>query len=123
MSRARADQVIARIDGQLDLLPRVIEQAHERIIGGRLVNDEDKILSAYERDIDVIVRGKAGAQIEFGNELFISESPGGMIMDYMLYGKCAPSEGDKLLESVRRQQSLNILNPPGLGLQKNAQIE
>ena len=106
LSRARADQVIGRIDEQLDLLPQVIEQAHERIIGGGLVKNEKKILSAYEGDIAVIVRGKAGAQTEFGNELFIAESPGGMLIDYMLYGKTAPGEGDKLIESVQRQQSL-----------------
>ena len=104
LSRARADQVIGRIDEQLDLLPQVIEQAHERIIGGRLVKNEKKILSAYEGDIAVIVRGKAGAQTEFGNELFIAESPGGMLIDYMLYGKTAPGEGDKLIESVQRQR-------------------
>ena len=105
-SRGRADQIIRRIDEQLDLLPQVIEQAHERIIGGRLVKNHKKILSVYEGDIAVIVRGKAGAQTEFGNELFIAESPGGMLIDYMLYGKTAPGEGDKLIESVRRQQSL-----------------
>ena len=81
LSRARADQVIRRIDEQLDLLPQVIEQAHERIIGGRLVKNEKKILSVYEGDIAVIVRGKAGAQTEFGNELFIAESPGGMLIE------------------------------------------
>jgi len=105
-SRALADQVIRRIDEQLDLLPQVIEQAHQRIIGGRLVKNDKKILSVYERDIAVIVRGKAGAQTEFGNELFMAESPGGMVIDYMLYGKTAPWEGDKLIESVQRQHSL-----------------
>ncbi len=105
-SRALADQIIRRIDEQLALLPQVIEQAHERIIGGRLVKNHKKILSVYERDIAVIVRGKAGAQTEFGNELFMAESPGAMIIDYMLYGKTAPWEGDKLIESVQRQQSL-----------------
>ncbi len=80
-------------------------QAHERIIGGRLVKNNKKILSVYERDIAVIVRGKAGAQTEFGNELFIAESPGGMLIDYKLCGKTAAGEGDKLIESVQRQQS------------------
>lgn len=105
-SRARADQIIRRIDEQLALLPQVIEQAHQRIIAGRLVKNHKKILSVYETDIAVIVRGKAGARVEFGNELFIAESPGGMIIDHMLYGKRAPSEGDKLMESVQRQASL-----------------
>jgi len=106
LSRARADQVIARIDEQLALLPQAIAQAHERIIGERLVSNKEKILSVYEGDITVIVRGKAGAQTEFGNELFIAENPSGLLIDYMLYGKSAPSEGDKLIESVQRQQSL-----------------
>ena len=78
------------------------------------MKNHKKIFSVYERDIAVIVRGKAGApvcrrspgrQVEFGNELFIAESPGGMIIDHMLYGKTAPWEGDKLIESVRRQHS------------------
>jgi len=92
--------------GRLTLLPQAIAQAHERIIGERLVSNKEKILSVYEGDITVIVRGKAGAQTEFGNELFIAENPGGLLIDYMLYGKSAPSEGDKLIESVQRQQSL-----------------
>jgi hypothetical protein len=108
LSRAQADQVIARMDEKLALLPKVIQQAHERIIGGRLLKNEDKILSAHEPDIDVIVRGKADAQVEFGNELLIAESSGGLIVDYMLYDRSAPGEGEKLLESVDRQQSYEI---------------
>ena len=108
LSRAQSDRIIARIDEKLDLLPKVIEQAHERIIGERLLKNEAKILSAYEPDIDVIVRGKAGAQTEFGNELLLAESPGGLIIDYMLYGKGAPSEGAKMLESVERQQAFEV---------------
>ena len=86
----------------------MIEQAHERIIGERQVRNADKILSAHEPDIDVIVRGKAGASVEFGNELMVVESVGGLIADYMLYGKNAPGEGEKLAASVRRQQELKV---------------
>ena len=89
-------------------MPKVIEQAHERIIGERQVANQDKILSAHEPDIDVIVRGKAGASVEFGNELLLSESEGGLIVDYMLYGKGAPGEGKKLMQSVDRQQKLKV---------------
>jgi len=87
LSGNQAEGIIARMDEKLDLLPKVIEQAHERIIGERQVKNENKILSAHEPDIDVIVRGKAGAQTEFGNELFLAENPGGLIVDYMLYPK------------------------------------
>lgn len=108
LSQGQAGRIIARIDEKLELLPKVIEQAHERIIGERQVKNGDKILSAHESDIDVIVRGKAGASVEFGNELIVGESQGGLIMDYMLYGKSAPSEGEKLKESVGRQQKLKV---------------
>lgn len=39
LSRAQANRIIARIDEKLELLPQVIEQAHERIIGGRTVKN------------------------------------------------------------------------------------
>ena len=108
LSQAQAGRIIARIDDKLEQLPKVIEQAHERIIGERQVKNEDKILSAHEPDIDVIVRGKSGASVEFGNELIVGESAGGLIVDYMLYGKDAPGEGKKLIESVERQQELKV---------------
>jgi hypothetical protein len=96
-------QIAAGVETQLSLVPEVIKQAHERIIGGRLVKNEAKILSVYEREIDVIVRNKAGAKVEFGNELFLAESAGGLITDYCLYGRGAPSESKKLEESLARQ--------------------
>ena len=84
LSRTQSERIIERIDEKLDQLPQVIEQAHERIIGERKVANKDKILSVHEPDIDVIVRGKAGALVEFGNELILCESQGGLIIDYML---------------------------------------
>ena len=108
LSQAQAGRIIARIDEKLEQLPKVIKQAHERIIGERQVKNKDKILSAHEPDIDVIVRGKAGASVEFGNELIVSESEGGLIVDYMLYGKGAPGEGKKLVESVQRLKKLQV---------------
>ena len=48
-------------------LPAAVKQAHERIIGGCRVANEDKILSLYEDQINLIKRGKAGAQGIFKN--------------------------------------------------------
>lgn len=108
LSQAQAGRIIVRMDEKLEQLPKVIEQAHERIIGERQVKNDDKILSAHECDIDVIVRGKAGASVEFGNELIVCESQGGLIVDYMLYGRGAPGEGEKLMESAERQQKFKV---------------
>lgn len=107
-SASQAGRILARIDEKLELLPKVIEQAHERIIGERKVDNTDKILSAHEPEIDVIVRGKAGSQVEFGNELFLAESWGGLIVDYHLYGRAAPGEGGKMRESLERIEAMNL---------------
>ena len=108
LSPRQARGIIEKMEDKLGLLPRVIAQAHERIIGARQIRNTDKILSIHERDIDVIVRGKAGAQVEFGNELFLAESPSGLIIDYKLYAKGAPCESRKMIESLKRQQALHV---------------
>lgn len=50
-SRAQAKVVWERMEGVLAQLPAAVRQAHERLIGRRLVPNEEKILSLYEPDI------------------------------------------------------------------------
>ncbi len=85
LSEAQAKQIIDRINGVLDQLPAAVKQAHERMIGGRKVANEDKILSFYDDSVNVIKRGKAGAAVEFGNKLWLGENRDGIIVDYKLY--------------------------------------
>ncbi|MBE7500042.1 MAG: transposase [Verrucomicrobiales bacterium] len=102
---AQAEQVLARIDGVLAQLPRAVRQAHERIIGERPVANADKILSLYEGDLHVIVRGKAGAAVEFGNTLFLAEQRQGLVVDWHLYQESAPADSRQLPASLERLQS------------------
>jgi hypothetical protein len=85
LSEPQAQLIIKRIEHVLAQLPTAIKQAHERIIGGRRVANEDKILSLYDDQINVIKRGKAGAQVEFGNKLWLGETREGIIVDYQFY--------------------------------------
>ena len=107
-SQARARRIIARIDGMLSHLPEVIHQAHERIIGERQVPSADKIVSVHERDIHVLVRGKAGKDVEFGNTLFMAESEQGLILDWELYEQRAPAEWRQLQDSLERQNHFDL---------------
>ena len=61
--KGKRGTVLKRIDEVMTLLPRAQKQAHERIIGGRRVDNAEKILSLYEPDVHVIIRGKAGADV------------------------------------------------------------
>jgi hypothetical protein len=110
-SKAQAEQIIQRIETKLVQLPQVIKQAHERIIGERQVASKDKILSVHETDTQVIVRGKAGKEVEFGNTLFLAESVQGYILDWKLYQGQAPAETQQLLQSLQRQNQYNLQSP------------
>ena len=84
LTEAQKNQIIKRLKNVIDQMPEAMRQAHERIIGARKVINKDKILSLYEPDIHVIVRGKMNAEIEFGNTLFLAEQSKGLIIDWQL---------------------------------------
>jgi hypothetical protein len=105
-SRAEAEVVLLRLDGVMELLPRALKQAHERIIGERPVKNADKLLSLYEPEVRVIVRGKAGAEVEFGNTLLIAENRQGVILDFELFQETAPADSRLLLESLLRVEGV-----------------
>ena len=93
LSEKEAARIIDRLDNILNQLPQAIKQAHERIIGERRVKNKDKILSLYEDEIHVIVRGKAGAEVEYGNTLVLVEQKEGVI-----HGQCQRAPfGDAVL--------------------------
>lgn len=84
LKEGEAQQILARIDRVLEQLPQAVRQAHERIIGERQVRNADKLLSLYEDHAAVYVRGKAGAEVEFGSQLLLGESESGVIVDWEL---------------------------------------
>jgi hypothetical protein len=102
----QADQILRRLDRVLELLPRAQKQAHERIIGGRQVANAEKILSLYDEDVRVMVRGKAGAEVEFGNTVLFGENRQGVILDYQIFRESAPADSHLLFESLFRVWNL-----------------
>ncbi|MCC5846386.1 MAG: hypothetical protein JJU05_19220 [Verrucomicrobia bacterium] len=71
-------------------------------MGGRKVDNADKILSLYEKDVHVIVRGKSGAEVEFGNKLYVTEQRDGIVLDWDLFKEEVPSDSGLVKESVER---------------------
>lgn len=92
LTRKEAEVILRRMDNVLEQLPEARRQAHERIIGERQIPNREKILSLYERDVHVIVRGKAGADVEFGNSLFLAENAEGFIVDHELRREMSPGD-------------------------------
>ncbi len=110
-SEKQVQQILTRMERMSELISVVIKQAHERIIGGRQVKNAEKVLSVYEPDAQVIVRGKAGQEVEFGNTLFLGESVEGYLLDWKLYGSRTPSENEQMQESLQRQNRFNLAEP------------
>jgi len=108
-TRPQAEQVLGRLDNILKQLPDAREQAWQRIIDEEPVANEDKILSLYESAIRVVVRHKAGAEVEFGNTLLLGESRQGLILHWELFEQTAPADARLVKRSVESiEQSLNI---------------
>jgi len=113
-TRPQAEQVLGRMDQVLAQLPKARQQARQRILRGQLVPNEEKILSLYETDVHVIVRKKAGAEVEFGNTLFLAENPQGVIIDWELFAESAPADAALLPRSVARMQQAYAPGPTAL---------
>lgn len=93
-----------KIVAVLEQVEGIIRQAHERIIGERQVKNDEKILSLYEHDMHVIVRGKAGAEVEFGNTLFLAEQAEGLIVDWRLYREKSPGDAKMIPSHLERME-------------------
>lgn len=109
LSEGQARVIARRLETVIAQLPAAIKQAHERIIGGRKLKNEDKILSLYDENVEVIVRGKAGAEVEFGNKLSLVENKQGLIIDYKLHRE--NTSDSKLVEPCIKRL-LDDLNLP-----------
>jgi hypothetical protein len=99
LTEAQAAQITGRIDHILAVLPKAKKQAHERIIGERRVASAEKVISVYEPDAKVIVRGKSGAEVEFGNQLVLGENAGGLIVYWKLC-EDVRVDSNRMLEAI-----------------------
>lgn len=103
-TQTQAGLVLGRIDNVLTKLPEAIHQAHERIIGERRLANEEKMLSLYEEDVHVLVRGKAGAEVEFGHGLYLAEQKDGLIVDWKLFKDQPPADTKLVKDSLERME-------------------
>jgi hypothetical protein len=104
LREGEARQIIQRITTVLERLPQAIRQAHERIIGERQVKNAEKMLSLYEQHAAVYVRGKAGAEVEFGSQLLLGEAASGVIVDWELVGGNPRADTKMLGRSLDRMK-------------------
>jgi len=75
------------IDNCLLLGAQVVDQAQRRIFQGEKVPNEEKIFSIFEPHTELLKRGKARRNIEYGHMIQIQQSPEKFITDYGVFEK------------------------------------
>ena len=122
-TRGETDYVLRRMDNVLQQLPVARRQARQRIIQEQPVPSKDKILSLYEPDAQVIVRHKAGAEVEFGNTLLLGESPQGVIIEWELFKEIAPNDSRLVSRSLSRIEEKLSIKVKALGADRGFDSE
>ena len=98
MDVAMAAAIVEQIDHYMELGQRVVDQARRRVLQGERVPNEEKLFSIFEPHTELLKRGKAGKDIEFGHMIQIQQVDGKFIADYDVFDE-RPIEYE-LLESV-----------------------
>jgi IS5 family transposase len=95
---AKAAAIVQQIDHYLVLGQRVVDQARRRVLEGERVPNAEKLFSIFESHTELLKRGKAGKDVEFGHMIQLQQVDGKFITGYDVFDK-RPVEYE-LLESV-----------------------
>lgn len=98
MDKARAAAIVRQIDHYIELGQRVVDQARRRVLQGERVPNDEKLFSIFESHTELLKRGKAGKDVEFGHMIQLQQVDDKFITDYDVFDK-RPVEYE-LLESV-----------------------
>jgi len=85
LEQVMAEVIVEDISRYRDLGQRVIDQASRRVLHGTQVPNQEKIFSIFEPHTELLKRGKAGKQIEFGHMIQIQQVQEKFITDYEVF--------------------------------------
>ena len=100
-----AQRLASRLDRDLPLVRRVLDQARRRVLQGQQVPALEKVLSLFEPHTRIITRHKAGAAVEFGRTVVLDEVEGGIVTRYHLLAD-GEAEQAQLAPALRHHQVL-----------------
>jgi IS5 family transposase len=88
------------------MVQQVMDQATQRILQGKTVAAQDKLVSLFEPHTAIIVRGKAKPkETQFGAKVWYTEVDGGLISEYrLLVGN--PYDADQVIPSLHTHRRL-----------------
>ncbi|MCP4038477.1 MAG: ISNCY family transposase [bacterium] len=101
---AAAEALVQEIEHFLPLGRQAVGQARRRVLEGESVPNDEKLFSIFEPHTELLKRGRAGKEVEFGHMIAIQQVEGKFITDYAVFEK-KPVEHelvDGALESHQR---------------------
>jgi transposase, IS5 family len=106
-----AQRLLTQAKEVLPLIQGVIAQTRKRVLEGKKVASEQKVLSLFEPHTRAIPRHKGGALVEFGRQVILDEVEGGIVTRYQILEH--PNEHGQAIEAVKHHQAL-FEHPPNL---------
>lgn len=110
-TESEAKRLFTEAEGVLPLVKRVIAQTRSRVLEGKKVPSDQKVLSLFEPHTRAIPRHKGGAQVEFGRHVILDEVEGGIVTRYQILSH--PNEHGQAIEAVQHHQTV-FEHPPNL---------
>jgi IS5 family transposase len=107
----QARRLLRQVEHVLPLVQSVIAQTRTRVLEGKKMASEQKVLSLFEPHTRAIPRHKGGALVEFGRHVVLDEVEGGIVTRYQILHH--PTEHGQAIEAVAHHQAL-FEHPPGL---------
>jgi len=103
----QVSMILQRIVGEMQTYDRrveqVLQQASRRIRRGERVPNREKLFSIFEPHTELLIRGKAGKNIEFGHMVLLQQVEGKFISDYEVFARRRADAAlvDSILQSHR----------------------
>ena len=117
MQTVKAAAIVQQIDQYRALGERIVDQARRRVLAGERVPNEEKLFSIFESHTELLKRGKAGKDVEFGHMIQIQQVDGKFITDYDVFDK-RPVEYDLLEPMLESHKELFGRYPDELAADK-----
>ncbi len=116
-AHARAEALVEELAHYQSLGQRVVEQARRRVLLGEPVPNDEKLFSLFEPHTDLLKRGKAGKDIEFGHMIQIQQVGEKFITAYEVYDQ-KPVEHTLLDPALAQHRKLFGVDPAELAADK-----
>src|SRR6266568_4660872 len=106
-----AERLLSQATKVLPLVEGVIAQTRCRVLEGKKMASDQKVLSLFEPHTRAIPRHKGGALVEFGRHVVLDEVEGGIVTRFEILQH--PNEHGQAVEAVQHHQKV-FEHPPNL---------